>query len=50
MIPWLILLLIIVFLLVGFAAKAFLWIAGVLLLLWIVGWALSGSDSRWYYW
>ena len=40
----------------GFAVKALLWIALVLLVLWLLGWlitfgaAAGGPRRRWYYW
>lgn len=35
---------------VGFAVKALLWIAIVLLALWLIGWLAHPTGRRWYYW
>ena len=34
----------------GLAAKALLWIAFILLALWIIGWLFHPTGRRWYYW
>jgi hypothetical protein len=35
---------------VGFAVKALLWVAIVLLALWAIGWLAHPQGRRWYYW
>ena len=35
---------------VGFAVHALLWIALILLAVWIIGWLAHGPQRRWYYW
>jgi hypothetical protein len=34
----------------GFVAKALLWVALVLLVIWAIGWAVRPTGGRWYYW
>jgi len=35
----------------AFAAKALLWVAAILLVLWLLGFAFRGTDgARWYRW
>jgi hypothetical protein len=34
----------------GFVAKALLWVALVLLVLWALGWLVRPTGGRWYYW
>jgi hypothetical protein len=34
----------------GFVAKALLWVALVLLVLWALGWVVRPAGGRWYYW
>ena len=34
----------------GFVAKALLWVALVLLVLWALGWVVRPTGGRWYYW
>ena len=46
----LVLILIAILLGVGFVAKALLWVALVLFVLWLVGWLAHPADRRWYYW
>ena len=35
---------------IGFAVKALLWFAIVLLILWVIGFAFRPTGRRWYYW
>jgi hypothetical protein len=46
----LLLLLIAVLFGLGFAVKALLWVAVILLALWLVGWLLHPRERRWFYW
>lgn len=46
----LILLLIAVLFGLGFAVNALLWVAIILLAVWLVGWLLHPAERRWYYW
>jgi hypothetical protein len=34
----------------GFAVKALLWVAVILLVLWLAGWVVRPTGGRWYYW
>jgi hypothetical protein len=34
----------------GFAAHALLWIAAIVLAVWVIGWLVRPSGGRWYYW
>jgi hypothetical protein len=34
----------------GFAYSVLWYVAGIVLVLWLVGFVLRGADHRWYYW
>jgi hypothetical protein len=46
----LILLLIAILFGLGFVVKALFWVALVMVVLWLVGWAFRPAGGRWYYW
>ena len=50
MLAILLLLIALVFLGFGFATHALLWIAFIILAVWILGWLVRPSGRRWYYW
>jgi hypothetical protein len=35
---------------IGLATKALLWVALILLVLWVIGWVARPTGRRWYYW
>ncbi len=47
---WVVLLIIAVLFGLGFAVKLLLWVALILLILWLLGWAVRPGRRRWYYW
>jgi hypothetical protein len=34
----------------GFVVKALLWVALIMLVLWLAGWVVRPTGGRWYYW
>jgi hypothetical protein len=50
---WLVLVIALVLLLLGFVGNAgqlLLWIGVILLVLWLLGWLVRPGGRRWYYW
>jgi hypothetical protein len=35
---------------IGFAVHALLWVALILFAIWLIGWLIRPTGSRWYYW
>jgi len=46
----LLLLLIVAVFIGGLAVKALLWLAAVMLVLWLLGWMIRPTGRTWYYW
>ena len=46
----LLLLVIAIFFGLGLVVKALLWVALIMLVLWLVGWVVRPAGGRWYYW
>jgi hypothetical protein len=35
---------------IGFAVRALFWVALIVLAIWLIGWLVRPTGSRWYYW